>query len=134
MHRFLQVWNSIGASSFVPSIIESGYKLPFVSIPVKSFFSNNKSTVDNKAFVCEAIKQFLLAGSAVEVKPDQIHVCNPLGVVPKKYGKLPLILDLCFLNKHLVKHRFKFKDRCIAPDNQMIGFLLLQIATSSRRS
>ena len=58
----------------------------------------------------------LLASSAVEVKPDQIHVCNSLGVVPKKYGKLPLIPDLRFLNKHLVKHRFKFRDLCIARD------------------
>ena len=104
------------ASSFVPSVIESGYKLPFVSIPVKSFFSNHKSAVDNRDFVCDAIKQLLLAGSAVEVKPDQIHVCSPIGVVPKKNGKLPLILDLRFLNKHLVKHRFKFKDLCVAPD------------------
>ena len=104
------------ASLFIPSIIESRYKLPFVSIPVKSFFSNHKSTLDNRAFVCEAIKQLLLTGSAVEVKPDQTHVCNPLGVVPKKYGKLPLILDLRFFNKHLVKHRFKFKDLCVAPD------------------
>ena len=43
---------SIGASSFVRSIIKSGYKLPFVSIPVKCFFSNHKSAVNNEAFVC----------------------------------------------------------------------------------
>ena len=110
MRKFLYVWRSIRASSFVLSVIESGYKLPFVSIPVKFFFSNHKSAVDNRAFVCEAIEQLLLAGSAVEVKRDQVHVCSPLGVVPKKNGKRRLILDLRFLNKHLAKSNFKFED------------------------
>ena len=110
MRKFLHVWRSIGAFSFVLSVIKSGYKLPFVSIPVKYFFSNHKSAVDNRAFVCEAIEQLLLAGSAVVVKRDQVHVCSPLGVVPKKNGKLRLILDLRFLNKHLAKRKFKFED------------------------
>ena len=82
LRKFLHVWRSIGVSSFVFSVIKSGYKLPFASIPVKCFFSNHKSAVDNRAFVCEAIEQFLLAGSAVKVKRDQVHVCSPLGVVP----------------------------------------------------
>ena len=87
LRKFLHVWRSIGASSFVLSVIESSYKLPFVSIPLRYFFSNHKSAVDNRAFVCEAIELLLLAGSAVEVKRDQVHVCSPLGVVPKKKGK-----------------------------------------------
>ena len=127
MRKFLYVWRSIRASSFVLSVIESGYKLPFVSIPVKFFFSNHKSAVDNRAFVCEAIEQLLLAGSAVEVKRDQVHVCSPLGVVPKKNGKLRLILDLRFLNKHLAKRKFKFEDlRVVAeilqPDDWFFTF------------
>jgi len=52
----------------------------------------------------------LLAGSAVGVKRDQVHVCRPLGVVSKKNGKLRLILDLRILNKHLTKRTFKFED------------------------
>ena len=127
MRKFLYVWRSIRASSFVLSVIESGYKLPFVSIPVKFFFSNHKSAVDNRAFVCEAIEQLLLAGSAVEVKRDQVHVCSPLGVVPKKNGKLRLILDPRFLNKHLAKRKFKFEDlRVVAellqPDDWFLTF------------
>ena len=110
LRKFLPVWRSVGASSFVLSVIESGYKLPFVSVPVKFLFSNHKSAVNNRVFVCEAIKQLLLAGSAVEFKRDQDHVCSPLGVVPKKNAKLRLILDLRFLNKHLAKHKCKFED------------------------
>ena len=83
------------------SVIESGYKLPLVSFPVRCFFSHRKSAVDNRAFVCEVIEQLLLVGSAVEIRRDQVYVCSPLGVVPKKNGKLRLILDLRFLNKHL---------------------------------
>ena len=55
---------------------------------MKCVFSNHKSAVDNKGFVCDTIEQLLLAGSAVEVKRDQVHVCSPLGVVPKKNGKI----------------------------------------------
>ena len=62
MRKFLHVWRSIGASSFVLSVIESGYKLPFVSIPVKYFFSNHKSAVDNRAFVCETIETIVVGG------------------------------------------------------------------------
>ena len=46
----------------------------------------------------------------MEVKRYQVHVCSPLGVVPKKNGKLRLILDLRFLNKHLATRKFKFED------------------------
>ena len=128
MRKFLHVWRSIGASSFVLSVIESGYKLPFVSIPLRYFFSNHKSAVDNRAFVCEAIELLLLAGSAVEVKRDQVHVCSPLGVVPKKNGKLRLILDLRFLNKHLAKRKFKFEDlRVVAEFLQPGDWFLLSI-------
>ena len=111
LRKFLHVWRSIGASSFVLSVIKSGYKLSFVWIPVKSFFTNHKNAADNRAFVCEAIEQFLLAGSAVEVKQDQVHVCSPLGVVPRKNGKLRLILDLRFLNKHLEIGRASCRER-----------------------
>ena len=123
----MRVWRSIGASSFVLSVIESGYKLPFVSVPVKYFFRNHKSAVDNRTFVCEAIEQLLLAGSAVEVKRHQVHVCSPLGVVPTNNGKLRLILGLRFLNKHLAKNNFKFEDlRVVAeilqPDDWFFTF------------
>ena len=91
---------------FCFSVVESGYKLPFVSIPVKYFFSNHKKDVDNRAFVCEAIEELLLAGSAVEVKRDQVHVCSPLGVVPKKNGKLRLI----------AKRKFRFEDLRVVAD------------------
>ena len=38
----------------------------------------------------------------MEVKRDQVHVCSPLGVVPKKNAKLR------FLNNHLAKRKQVF--------------------------
>ena len=73
------------------SVIQLGYKLPFVSIPTKYFFCNHKSAFDKSDFVCEAVERLLLAGSVVEVNRDQVHMCRPLGVVPKKSGKFRLI-------------------------------------------
>ena len=134
MRKFLHFWRSIGDSSFVLSVIKRGYKLSFVSIPVKYFFSNHKSAVDNRAFVCEAIEQLLLAGSAVEVKRDQVHVCSPLGVVPKKNGKLRLILALRFLNKHLATRNFKFEDLRVTFDGKQRYFLFCSLPLGLSKS
>lgn len=112
----MHVWRSIGASSYILGVIENGYKLPLACFPAKFFFNNHKSALDNKVCVCETIEQLLLAGSAIEVKRHEVHIFSPLGVVPKKNGKLRLILDLRYLNKHLVKHTFKFEDLRVVAD------------------
>ena len=112
----MHVWRSIGASSYILGVIENDYKLPLACFPAKFFFNNHKSALDNKVCVCETIEQLLLAGSAIEVKRHEVHICSPLGVVPKKNGKLRLILDLRYLNKHLVKHKFKFEDLRVVAD------------------
>lgn len=46
----------------------------------------------------------------MKIKHNQIHIYNPLNIIPKKNNKHQLILNLHFLNKHLTKHKFKFKN------------------------
>ena len=59
----IDFWRSIGASSFVLSVIRQGYFLPFTSIPPVSFASNHASTKKNASFVSHAIKELLDCGS-----------------------------------------------------------------------
>ena len=56
------------------------------------------------------ITDLLKAGSVYKVRQQDIAICSPLGVVPKKNGKLRLILDLRYLNKHLSVRKFKYED------------------------
>ena len=53
------------------------------------------------------------------VGEDTIHVIIPLGVVTKSNGKLRLIIDLRFLNKHSADFHFRvelfFKSSCPPP-------------------
>ena len=98
LSEHLEFWRSINASQFVIRIIEEGYKLTFVCLPEWKFFGNHVSALENKSFVFEAFEELLSVGSVIEVAHEQVHVCSPLGVVPKKNNKLRLILDLRYVN------------------------------------
>ncbi|KAI8514466.1 hypothetical protein Bbelb_070570 [Branchiostoma belcheri] len=75
----LDKWRAIGACPFVLRIIEHD----------------------------AAIQELLAVGSVVEVPSrDHLRLCSPLKVVPKKGGKLRLIINLHFLNTHLAKFKF----------------------------
>ena len=107
----IDLWRSIGTSSFVLSVIRQGYFLPFTSIPPVSFASNHASTKKKKkhaSFVSHAIKELLDCGSITRVMREAVHICSPLGVVEQ--SKLRLILDLRRLNEFLRKPKFKYDD------------------------
>ena len=98
LREHLEFWRSINASQFVIRIVEEGYELPFVCLPERKFFGNHVSALENKSFVFEAIEELLSFGSVIAVTHEQVHVCSPLSVVPKKNNKLRLILDLRYVN------------------------------------
>ena len=97
-------------SQMVLSIIHHGYYLPLMEDPVCVNFKNHLSAINNQVFVETAITDLLKAGSVCEVQQQDIVICSPLGIVPKKNGKLRLILDLRYLNKHLFVRKFKYED------------------------
>jgi len=43
LRRNLHFWRGIGASPFIFSVIEEGYKLPFFAFPEPAAFKNNRS-------------------------------------------------------------------------------------------
>ena len=104
----IEFWRSIGASSFVLNVLKNGYYLPLTSEPPRTVARNHASALKHALFVSESVKDLCDNGSVLEVSPDDIHVCSPLGVAEGK--KLRLILDLRELNKCLDVVHFKYDD------------------------
>ena len=77
----ISFWQNIGASRWVLRVLQDGYSLPFISLPQEAFLKNHPSAVEDNVFVSTEISKLLLSGTVVEVKREDLVVCNPLGVV-----------------------------------------------------
>ena len=104
--KHLHAWHEIEATEPVSSIIKEGYKLPLLTIPPSVTLRNNKSALDNFAFVSKAIND-LLSGQCISITDSQPWVVNPLLVSVRDDGKMRLVLDLRHVNPHLYKYKFK---------------------------
>ena len=97
----------IGAPLFNLSVIEQGYKLPFIIFPEPSCFRNNRSALLHAQFVESAIAEPCQLGRVVECG-EHHTVVNPLSVSVQASGKKRLILDLSYFNTFLEKKRVKY--------------------------
>ena len=113
LRRNISFWHDIGAPEFILSIIQDGYRLPFETIPSGNVLNNNMSSLHYPKFVEEAILELLHTYRVVEVQAPP-YVVNPLSVSVQPNGKKRLILDLRYVNKHLIKQRVKYEDWKIA--------------------
>ncbi len=102
-------WHKIGANPTVLSVIQEGYRIPFISPPPPMFSTNNRSAILENAFVVESILDLLNSGRIVE-KNEPSFVVNPLSVAYQASHKRRLILDLSRINKFLPKVHFKLDD------------------------
>ena len=109
----LGFWRSIGAPDFILSIIENGYRLPFISFPLAVKLGNNKSARLHADFVDQAVLELVNSGR-VRMVNEQPFVVNPLSVSIQPCGKKRLILDLRHVNKSLIKQSVKYEDWKIA--------------------
>ena len=111
LKEHLSFWQAIGASQYILSTIEHGYKIPFQSEPSKLFQPNNRSAYMHGSFVNEAINDLLADNRVSEVQDAaQLHNINPLSVAVQPSGKKRLILDLRTINSCLKKYKFKYED------------------------
>ena len=102
-------WKSeLQASSFVLQIIKHGYYIPFLEMPSSFIERNNRSSLNNKQFVEEAIDALLLKG-CVEELAAPAFCCNPL-TVAEKNQKLRLVLDLRQINEKIKITKFRYED------------------------
>ena len=102
-------WEQLDANKSTVNIIREGYKLNFEGIPIEKCFKNNQSALNNVEFVNETLRELLNSGAIIEV-PFQPTVVSPLSVNTRPSGKKRLILDLRYVNKHLVKEHIEFSD------------------------
>lgn len=94
---------------FILEVVESGYKFHFDTVPEVAALTQNESATKNSDFVWKAIRELLCSERIREV-PQPPVVTKPLSVSVQANGKKQLILDLRYVNKHLVKHHFKYED------------------------
>ncbi len=97
LKRCIEFWKSVGASSFVLSVIQNGYCLPFVRQPPSLFFANNRSALENSEFVEMEIASLYLKKCVYEVS-ERPYFISPLSVAKNAEGKRRLILDNSILN------------------------------------
>ena len=125
LKRHINFWQNIGASPFILSIIQYGYKIPFITAPSKIVQRNNQSALQHDQFVEQAILELVQSGRIV--RTDEIpHVVNPLSVSVQPCGKLRLILDLRHVNKYVSKNSVKYEDwRTALTYFQINSFMIL---------
>ena len=104
-------WLGLPLSTWLAQWIRDGIPLHWENLKVKAtacFVPNHKGALEHDAFVSKSVLELLVAGAImmVSTRPKCVH---PLNVVPKKNGKLRLILDLRHVNKFLHKFKFKFE-------------------------
>ena len=104
------------------SIIENGYRLPFISLPLSVKLRNNKSARIHADFVDQAVRE-LLNSDRVRIVDEQPFVVNPLSVSVQPCGKKKLILDLRHVNKQSVKNEdWKIAMSYFVKDAYMFSF------------
>ena len=114
-------WKGIGACQMVLEWIRIGFMAWFTEeVPVLRK-PNQESCYEPEAhrqFITESMEALKARGVVREWNKDwgEPRVISPLKVVPKKGGKLRLILDLFKLNKYLKFPRFRYDSVKQIPD------------------
>jgi hypothetical protein len=110
--KYASFWRTFVKSKWVMGWIDKGYDLVWVtSPPIAKEMPNSKSALEHHDFVTNAIADMVEAGAASALPTGVIPtVVSPLGVVPKPHSdKLRLIVNMRYVNDHLVTRVFKFE-------------------------
>ena len=97
------------ASSSTRSIVRHGFRIPFSKIPPLSSVLIRMSQ-SSSPFIREEIENLLNKRAVERVQnPGTPGFYSQIFLVPKKNGKLHLIIDLSLLNRYIKKQSFKMK-------------------------
>ena len=102
-------YKSLNAPKPVQDIVESGLKIPFLTIPPKIYLPNNKSSIirERRPWVRQTLKEYESLGFISRVS------CKPYCVLPLQVAehpdKLSLIHDESVLNNYVEKQKFKLE-------------------------
>ena len=98
-------YRNIGAPDHVLDWIREGVKIPFETKPNKCFFNNRVKNRKEEVFIDQEISKLLEQRTVAKVnyKPKCILAIQ---CVPKKGGKLRLVLDCRPINRHINSPKF----------------------------
>ena len=106
--HFAQNWAKITDDEWVLSLVRKGYRIPFLKRPILSphpvFFQQPLSQQ-----LEEEVASLLSKGAVEEIIPECPGYYSRIFLVPKKNGKLRLILDLSVLNHFIYTQTFKME-------------------------
>ena len=105
----MEKWEEITDNKWVLSIVRHGFRIPFIKIPPLSSLPIRMSQ-SSSPFLREEIKNLLNKRAVERVKiPGTPGFYSRIFLVPKKNGKLRLIIDLFLLNRYIKKQAFKME-------------------------
>ena len=108
MAHFAQNWAKITDDEWVLSSVRKGYRIPFQKRPILSpdpvFFQQPLSQQ-----LEEEVASLLSKGAVEEIIPECPGYYSRIFLVPKKNGKLRLIIDLSVLNHFVYTKTFKME-------------------------
>ena len=106
--HFAQNWAKITDDKWVLSLVRKGYRIPFLEGPILSpnpiFFQQPLSQQ-----LEEEVASLLSKGAVEEIIPECPGYYSRIFLVPKKNGKLRLIIDLSVLNHFIYTQTFKME-------------------------
>ncbi len=110
MRRKIHQWEKLkGISTVVLNWIRYGVELPFQKIPQEREFPNRENfSQQEEAFISEEIRRMEECGALLRTNIKPI-VLSPIHAVPKKNGKFRLVIDMRYLNSHLIVPKFKME-------------------------
>ena len=106
--HFAQNWAKITDDKWVLSLVRKGYRIPFLERPILSpnpvFFQQPLSQQ-----LEEEVASLFSKGAVEEIIPECPGYYSRVFLVPKKNGKLRLIIDLSVLNHFVYTQTFKME-------------------------
>ena len=106
--HFAQNWAKITDDEWVLSLVRKGYRIPFLERPILSpdpvFFQQPLSQQ-----LEQEVASLLSKGAVDEIIPECPGYYSRIFLVPKKNGKLRLIIDLSVLNHFVFTQTFKME-------------------------
>ncbi len=105
----LSSWQKISAPLHVIDWISNGVKIPFKENPGNFELQNRTLSPIYKQFVSDEFKQLVKSG-AIKKQSFAPKCVSPIGVVPKRGGKLRLIVDLRRINTFCDVPKFRYDD------------------------
>ena len=106
MAHFQNRWGEITEDSWVLSVIRKGYKIPFVNKPFLSpiFLQQTQSLA-----LVEEVNKLLHKGAVEKIEQESPGFYSRIFLIPKKKGKLRLIIELFRLNTFLDIQLFRME-------------------------